>query len=72
MVDAVLSVLCARAGIEPNWPRRAGGFSEDPTTHRANLRNLWNEALDAPAPSPVAPSGWGSGATTGYRDEPPF
>ncbi|MET7621966.1 hypothetical protein [Streptomyces sp. NPDC005408] len=71
VVDAVLTVLCARASVDPNTQRWTGGFSEDPTTHRQYLRKLWNEALDTPPPSPAPHSGWGRGASN-YSDEPPF
>lgn len=76
VVDGVLTVLCARAGIDPDTERWEGGFDDAPT-HRQNLRNLWNEALDAPPASPVSPSGWGGRgswptAATPYSDEPPF
>ncbi|MEU7206089.1 hypothetical protein [Streptomyces sp. NPDC045470] len=73
VVDAVLTVLCARAGIDPNHPRWAGGFAEEPVTHRQNLRNRWNEALDAPPLSPAPPSGWGRPPSPAAgHDEPPF
>ncbi|MFH7337131.1 hypothetical protein [Streptomyces sp. KHY 26] len=65
VVDAVLTVLCARAGIDPEEERWEGGFTQGPS-HRANLREAWNEALDTPATSPAPQSGWG------YPDEPPF
>ncbi|MET8772038.1 hypothetical protein [Streptomyces sp. NPDC004658] len=70
VVDAVLTVLCERASIDPDMQRWSGGFTDDPTTHRQALRNLWNEALDAPPPSPAPLSGWGGRAS--YPDEPPF
>ncbi|MFI9824579.1 hypothetical protein ACIHFC_29620 [Streptomyces sp. NPDC052013] len=67
VVDAVLTVLCARAGTSPEAQRWPGGFGDDPTTHR---QYLWNDALDAPAPLPAPPSGWGSRASS--DGEPPF
>lgn len=79
VVNAVFWVLCKRAAIGPDLPRWTAGFGESSITRRENLRNLWNEALDAPPPAPVASSGWGSGATHGWGsgatdsfDKPPF
>ncbi|QPP07299.1 hypothetical protein G4Z16_13900 [Streptomyces bathyalis] len=70
VVNAVMTVLCKRAGIDPDTERWTGGFGDDSTTHRQNLRNLWNNALDTPLPPPASTGGWwGSG---GYSDEPPF
>lgn len=65
VVDAVLTVLCARASIDPEKERWEGGFTEGPS-HRESLRAAWNEALDTPANAPTRQSGWG------YPDEPPF
>ncbi|WP_329321644.1 hypothetical protein [Streptomyces sp. NBC_01262] len=70
VVDAVLTVLCARANIDPDTERWEGSYDDSPT-HRKNLRNLWNEALDAPPPPPAQASGWGAPARS-YSDEPPF
>ncbi|MEW2467932.1 hypothetical protein AB0919_23360 [Streptomyces sp. NPDC046994] len=76
VVDGVLTVLCARASIDPDTERWEGGYDEAPT-HRQNLRNLWNEALDAPPPPPTRPSGWEAAdpwatSSTPRPDEPPF
>ncbi|MFC4034189.1 hypothetical protein ACFO3J_22320 [Streptomyces polygonati] len=78
VVDATLTVLCARAGIDPDVERWEGGYDEGPS-HRKSLRDLWNEALDAPRPVPAPRrSGWGvtdpwaTPARTSYPDEPPF
>jgi hypothetical protein len=61
VVNAVFSVLCARAAIGPDLPRGANR-----STHRQHLRLLWNLALDAPVSSPRVVDG------PGYPDEPPF
>ncbi|WP_369192437.1 hypothetical protein [Streptomyces sp. R08] len=70
VVNAVLTVLCERAFIDPDAEYHTGGFGDDTSTRRQDLRRVWNDALDAPPPSPAPPSGWGGGAS--YADEPPF
>ncbi|MFF1715936.1 hypothetical protein [Streptomyces sp. NPDC058268] len=70
VVDAVLTVLCERASIDPDMEYHLGGFGDDVSTPRRDLRNLWNAALDAPPPSPARFSGWGG--RTSDPDEPPF
>ncbi|MEV6949562.1 hypothetical protein AB0N07_48235 [Streptomyces sp. NPDC051172] len=70
VVNAVLTVLCERAFIDPDEEYHTGGYGDDTSTRRQDLKHLWNEALDAPPPSPGLPAGWGGGAP--YADEPPF
>ncbi|WDT52560.1 hypothetical protein [Streptomyces sp. G7(2002)] len=78
VVDAVLTVLCARAGVDPDAERWADGFNGEPTSHRQSLRNLWNEAIDAPPTPPARSSAWGgqndpwAASSRPYADEPPF
>ncbi|MFC8835949.1 hypothetical protein ACFT8V_22570 [Streptomyces griseoincarnatus] len=70
VVSAVLTVLCERAFVDPDEEYHVGGFGDGMTSRRQELRDLWNDALDAPPPSPLPPSGWGGQAP--YGDEPPF
>jgi hypothetical protein len=70
VVDAVLTVLCERAHLDPDAEYHTGGFGDDTSTWRQDLRRMWNEALDAPPPSPAPLSGWGGRPS--YPTEPPF
>jgi hypothetical protein len=71
VVDAVLTVLCERAHVDPDTEYHVGGFGDETSTWRQDLRRMWNDALDAPPPSSAPPSsGWGGGAP--YPGEPPF
>lgn len=88
VVEGVLTVLCARADVDPDSPRWPEEFDADEVTHRQNLRNLWNDALDTPPldTPPVQRSSdpWDDPWSTGssgpaerpdawtYSDEPPF
>ncbi|MPY48787.1 hypothetical protein [Streptomyces acidicola] len=53
VVEALFVALCRISKTDPDVPKWEGGYEDGPT-YRDHLRNLWNTAIDAPAPTPLA------------------
>jgi hypothetical protein len=75
-VEAVLTALCALAGVTPEDepPEMDRDDYELGSTYRTRLTNAWNNALDNPQPrrsEPRVPVDlWSTGSSTGWGSEP--